>query len=49
MRMSHTRIDPSWAAELKILGEEGDQSRVETQLSWRAKLMARECVLASNR
>jgi hypothetical protein len=47
--MSHKRIDPSWAAELKILGEEGDQSRVETQLSWRAKLMARECALASNR
>lgn len=33
LRMSHKRMDPSWAAELNIFGEEGDQSRVETQLS----------------
>jgi hypothetical protein len=49
MRISHKRKDPSLAAELKTFGEVGDQSRVTTQLSWRAKLMAKEWALASKR
>jgi hypothetical protein len=45
--MSHNRNDPSLAAEHKMLGEQGDQSSESTQLSWRIKLIAKECVLAS--
>jgi hypothetical protein len=40
--MSHKRKDPSFAEELKMLGETGDQSNDKTPLSWRIKLIAKE-------